>query len=70
MASKKHRHFPEAFKRQAVERVGTRWMEICRLAEKLDVYEMVLRHYGTARGAPSRRCRARPQRISPRRTPA
>lgn len=82
MASRKRRHFPESFKRQAVERVSTSGLAIRRVAEELGAHETVLRRGmprfaepGTLtgrglRGAPSRRRRARPRRTSPRRTPA
>lgn len=45
MASRKRRHFPESFKRQAVERVRTSGLPICRVAEELGVHETVLRRW-------------------------
>ena len=45
MASGKRRHFPESFKRQAVERVRTSGLPICRVADELGVHETVLRRW-------------------------
>jgi transposase len=45
MASKQCRYFPESFKRQAVERVSTSGLPICRVAEELGVHETVLRRW-------------------------
>ena len=45
MASRKRRHFPESFKRQAVERVRTSGLPVCRVAEELGVHETVLRRW-------------------------
>ncbi len=45
MASRKRRHFPESFKRQAVERVRTSGLPIRRVAEELGVHETVLRRW-------------------------
>jgi transposase len=45
MASKKRRHFRESFKRQAVERVRTSGLPVCRVAEELGVHETVLRRW-------------------------
>lgn len=45
MASSKRRHFPESFKRQAVERVRASGLPICRVAEELGVHETVLRRW-------------------------
>ena len=47
MASKQRRYFPGSFKRQAVERVSTSSLPICRLAEELGVHETVLRRWIT-----------------------
>ena len=45
MASKQRRYFPESFKRQAVERVLTSGLPICRVAEELGVHGTVLRRW-------------------------
>lgn len=45
MASKKRRHFPGSLKRQAVERVRTSGLPVCRVAEALGVHETVLRRW-------------------------
>ena len=45
MASKQRRCFPASFKRQAVERVSTSGLPICRVAEELGVHETVLRRW-------------------------
>ena len=69
MASKQRRHFPESFKRQAVERVSTSGLPICRVAEELGVHETVLRRW-MARFAepgtgPARRFVTQAQGLSP-----
>jgi transposase len=43
MESKKRRHFPDAFKREAVERARTSGLTIIRVAEELGLHETVLR---------------------------
>jgi transposase len=79
MASRKRRHFPELFKRQAVERVRTSGLPVCRVAEELGVHETVLRRWmarfaepgtGPARRPVTQAQGPRPRRTSPRRTPA
>ena len=45
MARKQRRCFPESFKRQSVERVRTRGLPVCRVAEELGVHETVLRRW-------------------------
>ena len=47
MANAKRRHFPESFKRQAVERVATSGLSLRRVAEELGVHETVLRRWAT-----------------------
>ena len=61
MSERKRRIFPEAFKREAVERVRTSGVPIIRVAEELGLHETVLRRwigrFGDTRMAasPSRR---------------
>ena len=45
MEMKKRRHFPDAFKQQAVERIQTSGLPIARVAEELGVNETVLRRW-------------------------
>ena len=45
MESKKPRHFPDAFAREAVDRVRTSGLTILQVAEELGVAETVLRRY-------------------------
>jgi len=45
MSAKKRRHFPESFKRQAVERVASSGLPIVRVAEELGVHETLLRRW-------------------------
>ena len=45
MERKKRRHFPETFKRQAVERAETSGLPVCRVAEELGLHETVLRRW-------------------------
>lgn len=45
MESKKRRHFPEAFKRQAVERLETSGLSVSQVAEELGLHETVLRRW-------------------------
>ncbi|SEA72956.1 transposase [Rubrimonas cliftonensis] len=45
MGRRKRRHLPESLKREAVERVRTSGLPICRVAEELDVHETVLRRW-------------------------
>ena len=45
MESKKRRHFPDAFKREAVERALTSGLTITRVAEELGLHETVLRRW-------------------------
>lgn len=52
MATTKRRHFPESFKRQAVERVRTSGLPVCRVAEELGVHETVLRRWMTRLAEP------------------
>lgn len=60
MAERKRRVFPDAFKREAVERVRTSGMTIIAVAEELGLHETVLRRWiarfgGATASAPSRR---------------
>lgn len=59
---RKRREFPEAFGRQAVERVRTSGLTIIAVAQELDVHETVLRRwitrYGEAGTTPLRRSAA------------
>lgn len=45
MESKKRRHFPDAFKREAVERARTSGLTIIQVAEELGLHETVLRRW-------------------------
>ena len=45
MESKKRRHFPDAFKREAVERAWTSGLTIIQVAEELGLHETVLRRW-------------------------
>jgi len=45
MESKKRRHFPDAFKREAVDRVRTSGLTIIQVAEELGLHETVLRRW-------------------------
>lgn len=45
METKKRRHFPESFKRQAVERVLDSGLPIVRVAEELGLHETLLRRW-------------------------
>jgi len=45
MDSKKRRHFPDAFKREAVERARTSGLTIIEVAEELGLHETVLRRW-------------------------
>ena len=45
MESKKRRHFPDAFKREAVERARTSGLAIIQVAEELGLHETVLRRW-------------------------
>ena len=45
MMERKRRVFPEAFKREAVERVRTSGVPIVRVAEELGLHETVLRRW-------------------------
>jgi len=45
MAERKRRVFPDAFKREAVERVRTSGMTIIAVAEELGLHETVLRRW-------------------------
>lgn len=60
MASEKRRYFPELFKRQAVERVSTSGLPICRVAEELGVHETVLRRWMTRFAEPGMGAARRP----------
>jgi transposase len=59
---RKRREFPEAFKREAVERVRTSGLTILAVAKELDVHETVLRRwiarYGEPGATPVRRAGA------------
>lgn len=60
MADRKRRVFPDAFKREAVERVRTSGMTIIAVAEELGLHETVLRRWiarfcGSTTMAPARR---------------
>jgi transposase len=59
---RKRREFPEAFKREAVERVLTSGLTILAVAKELDVHETVLRRwiarYGEPGATPVRRAGA------------
>lgn len=52
METKKRRHFPDAFKQQAVERIETSGLPIARVAEELGVNETVLRRWVRRFGQP------------------
>lgn len=43
MESRKRRHFPDAFKREAVDRARTSGLTIIQVAEELGLHETVLR---------------------------
>ena len=43
MESKKQRHFPDAFRREAVDRARTSGLTIIEVAEELGLHEPVLR---------------------------
>jgi Transposase len=45
MKSKKRRHFPDAFKREALERARASGLTIMRVAEELGLHETVLRRW-------------------------
>ena len=45
MESEKRRHFPDAFKREAVERARTSGLTIIPVAEELGLHEAVLRRW-------------------------
>jgi transposase len=45
MESKKRRHFPDAFKREAVNRARTSGLTIIEVAEELGLHETVLRRW-------------------------
>ena len=45
MKSKKRRHFPDAFKWEAVERARTSGLTIIEVAEELGLHETVLRRW-------------------------
>lgn len=45
METKKRRHFPESFKRQAVERVLDSDLPIVRVADELGLHETLLRRW-------------------------
>ncbi|SFQ21637.1 Transposase and inactivated derivatives [Tranquillimonas alkanivorans] len=45
MESKKRRYFPDAFKREAVERARTSGLTIIQVAEELGLHETVLRRW-------------------------
>jgi len=74
MSERLRRVFPEAFKREAVERVATSGQPIVRVAEELGLHETVLRRWMARSGAegtapqrcPQRRRRPRPWSFSPR----
>ncbi len=52
MESRKRRHFPDAFKREAVERVRTSGVTIIEVAEELGLHETVLRRWMRRFGQP------------------
>lgn len=52
MEMKKRRHFPDAFKQQAVERIETSGLPLVRVAEELGVNETVLRRWVRRFGQP------------------
>ena len=52
MESKKRRHFPDAFKREAVERARTSGLTIIEVAEELGLHETVLRRWIRRSGRP------------------
>jgi transposase len=60
MESKKRRHFPDAFKREAVERARTSGLTIIQVAEELGLHETVLRRW---------MCRFDPPETGPARRP-
>lgn len=45
MESKKRRHFPDAFKREAVERARSSGLSIIQVADELGLHETVLRRW-------------------------
>ena len=71
MTERKRRVFPDAFKREAVERVRTSGMTIIAVAEELGLHETVLRRWiarfgGSSTMAPARRSSAAvPMTLSP-----
>lgn len=70
MAERKRRVFPDAFKREAVERVRTSGMTTSAVAEELGLHETVLRRWivrfgGSAPAVTSRRPTPMPATPSP-----
>jgi transposase len=51
---KKRRHFPDAFKQYAVERIATSGLPVARVAEELGVNETVLRRWMRRFGQPGK----------------
>lgn len=52
MSIKRRRHFPESFKRQAVERVASSGLPIMRVAAELGLHETLLRRWMKQFGEP------------------
>lgn len=73
MESKKRRHFPDAFKREAVDRARTSGLAIIQVAEELGLHETVLRRWIRRFDRPETRPARRPitqvQGSSPRTWP-
>jgi len=65
MAERKRRVFPDAFKREAVERVRTSGMTIIAVAEELGLHETVLRRWIARFGPVARRPTPAPMTPSP-----
>lgn len=60
MSERRRRVFPEAFKRQAVERVATSGLAIFQVADELGVHETVLRRWIQRLGEPGTASPRRP----------
>jgi transposase len=71
MEKKKRRHFPDEFKRQAVERVETSGLPLFEVAAELGVHESQLRRWARQLGqAVALTARRRPSREAPVPSPA
>lgn len=69
MESKKRRHFPDAFKCEAVDRIRTSGLTIIQVAEELGLHEKVLRpwirRFDPPETGPARRPNTQAQGLSP-----